>query len=71
MPAMAAVGLGRSREPGAENSIQLSHVGGKDSTTGAITCYLPGCVLAENESQEPELATEPKHSDMGHKSLKC
>lgn len=33
-------------KPAAQASVQVSHLGGRDPSTWAITCYLPGCALA-------------------------
>lgn len=44
-------------EPGARNTLQVSHVGGRN-------CCLPGAALAGSWNWEPELGIEHKHSDV-------
>lgn len=50
-------------------SIQISHVGGRDLSTGVIICCRPGSALAGGCSQEWEMGLKPMYTYIGHGHL--
>lgn len=54
----------------AQNFISISHMASRDSTIGAITCCLQGCVL-EGRSIRTEPGVEYRHSSMEYGHLNC
>lgn len=62
---LAIAKIGPGLKPRARNSVHVSHMGGMDPSTWAITGCLPGSTLVGSWSQEPKVGIEPRYSDMG------